>query len=131
MLRLARLPCPGSEYGWKVTHLALSSHTQDTLAGHTLVPTTAERDKRRLRKGKKARIRLRTRLRAEEAQRHARLEKSKLEEEQRVDKERYLREKKTATNRRKQLRKREKAREKKEVVGGEGGEEGEHEHRNM
>ena len=116
ILRRAQKGCPGLRYPWKVIHLHGAQDASGVLTTSDPVTLATPASKqRKSRKGKKARIKIRTKIRAEESRRRAQQEVIEQNLIQSMEKEQHLRAKKSATNRRKQLKKREKQRQAKEV----------------
>ena len=102
---ISQKACPGMRYAWRVLAVKVSGK------GIAERVMREEASKKQCRKGKVARMKIRKRMQkiaAAEATRSKKDEEDRLAEEA---KEVHIREKKTAMNRKKQLRKREKARE--------------------
>ncbi|KAL9053921.1 MAG: hypothetical protein Q9162_004494 [Coniocarpon cinnabarinum] len=119
---LSNQPWPGCDLRWRVTHLSLPRSAQRKNNTHLQTPLSSpdsgDSFTKRCRKGKKSRLKLRLKCRAQVAKREQE-DKLREEEKERVaDKERHLREKKSKENRRKQLKRREKARVAKEAEEG-------------
>jgi hypothetical protein len=112
VLELSRQPWPACAMPWKVRTLTNDGHKKAVLIGHPpTLATVEEKDHKRTRKGKKARIALRKKKQAN---------KNKAEERARLaaEKEEAEREKRTRRNREKKVKKKAKAQAKK--AGGEG-----------
>jgi hypothetical protein len=112
VLELSRQPWPACAVPWKVTKITKDGIKKAVLVGHPpMLATFEEKEHKRTRKGKKARIALRKKKAAN---------KDKLEERARLaaEKEEAEREKRTRRNREKKVKKKAKAQAKK--IEGEG-----------
>lgn len=112
----------GLERPWRVVKISLSSkkspnRTAGVPAGTTATSQDAEDGPKRKRPGKKRRIAVRTKARAETERREAEKARREAEEKQRVSKEEHLLEKKKRLNREKKLKRRAKEKEKKLAAG--------------
>lgn len=113
----------GLERPWRVVKISLSSRkppstTAGLVAGaRTASGDTAEEGPKRKRPGKKRRIAVRIKARAEKEKREAERARREAEEKQRVSKEEHLLEKKKRLNREKKLKRRAKEKEKKLAAG--------------
>lgn len=119
----ARKRAWGLERPWRVLKISLSSRkppssTASSVSGAT---TTSEGDAvdapKRKRPGKKRRIAVRIKARAEKERREAEKARREAEEKQRISKEEHLLEKKKRLNREKKLKRRAKEKEKKLAAG--------------
>ncbi|RMZ67077.1 dolichyl pyrophosphate phosphatase [Pyrenophora seminiperda CCB06] len=111
VLELSRQPWPGCALPWKVCRISAAGMRKEVLVGHPpILATLEEKQRRRTRKGKKARIALRQKLQVskEKETEQARLAQEKAEAE---------REKKTRRNREKKLKKKAKGQAKKAADG--------------
>lgn len=113
----------GLERPWRVVKISLSSRkpssrTAGLVAGvKTVSEDAAEDEPKRKRPGKKRRIAVRMKARAEEEKREAARAKREAEEKSRISKEEHLLEKKKRLNREKKLKRRAKEKEKKLAAG--------------
>lgn len=112
----------GLERPWRVVKISLSSRKSSSkTAGLTAGATTASGDTddglKRKRPGKKRRIAVRIKARAEKEKREAEKARREAEEKQRISKEEHLLEKKKRLNREKKLKRRAKEKEKKLAAG--------------
>lgn len=113
----------GLERPWRVVKISLSSRKPPSRAAglvagaKTAGEDTAEDGPKRKRPGKKRRIAVRIKARAEKEKREAERARREAEEKQRVSKEEHLLEKKKRLNREKKLKRRAKEKEKKLAAG--------------
>lgn len=113
----------GLERPWRVVKISLSSRKpQSRFAGLIAGATTAsgdaaEDEPKRKRPGKKRRIAVRMKARAEKEKREAEKARREAEEKQKISKEEHLLEKKKRLNREKKLKRRAKEKEKKLAAG--------------
>jgi len=100
LLAMAREPWPGCRLPWKVTTISAKGLQKCVLVGHPLsqLMTVEEKAKPRTRKGKKARIALRKKIKE-------RAERKEREEREKREKEEAEREKRTRRNREKKVKK--------------------------
>jgi hypothetical protein len=118
VLELSRQPWPGCAMPWKVRTLTPAGMKKAVLVGHPpMLATVQDKDPKRTRKGKKARIALRKK-------KHANKEKQDERARLAAEKEEAEREKRTRRNREKKVKKKAKAQAKKAGAEGEGDTEG-------
>ena len=111
VMELSKQPWPGCALPWKVRRISAAGLRKEVLVGHPpMLLTLDEKEHKRTRKGKKARIAIRQKLQASKKKQteQARLAQEKAEAE---------REKKTRRNREKKLKKKAKEQAKKAVDG--------------
>lgn len=112
----------GLERPWRVVRISLSSkkpssRTVGLVAGTATASEDADDGPKRKRPGKKRRIAVRIKARAEKEKREAEKAKREAEEKHRISKEEHLLEKKKRLNREKKLKRRAKEKEKKLAAG--------------
>lgn len=112
----------GLERPWRVVKISLSSRkpsskTAGLVTGATTASEDADDGSKKKRPGKKRRIAVRIKARAEKEKREAEKVRREAEEKQRISKEEHLLEKKKRLNREKKLKRRAKEKEKKLAAG--------------